>query len=267
MRQSTAWLVVGAFLVGIALGAGGLLYVARAGHLNLAASASPSSSASASPAPSLASDPVFSPLRKHRLTLPNLGAGAPCPVSPVKQVPYGAFMFDAYSGIGEPWNTLLASDPFYTTGIPYTDPKLAQYNYVFLVVTSFYTGPLVVRAERIDGGKPVGFSRPFRAGYWVRASYGVFGGSEDMNLPLSITTKDKTGQTLGWYPELDLPALPPQAAPVASDGRTAELIGIVNSSRIWKIQLSDMGPGCYGLQMDGTNISQTLLFYPGAPIS
>lgn len=204
------------------------LGTARDGSPGLAGGGSaPSASPDPPDCPSTAScrsSTIPSALRRP-LTLPVLPAGDECPVSASRRLPAGGGFSDAFSAVGP--------GPVYLTGdgavsFAYPPPEDSSYagsewgGQKIIWAIEGYDGPLLIRGAQLDGEHAVRFDHYLGAvGYAGGAGDGV--PYADLAYP---GEQGAAGDTLRTYPS----ALRLQA------------------------------PGCYALQVDGTDFSETIVF-------
>jgi hypothetical protein len=161
------------------------------------------------------------------LHLPRLATGLPCPVSPARTYPAGAGFSSDYTAVGPGPFTLTgdgtvpvdftpaANDEFLGTGWPGMK--------VIWRVGPEYTGPVLLRGERLDGPGQLRF--------------GSYSGSVGQGTPPGASFQAQA------YPELGYPALDDTPSPVT-----------------YPSDIRVQSPGCYGLQVDGTNFSEVITF-------
>jgi hypothetical protein len=179
---------------------------------------------------SVARTPVHQPalsLHDRPLRLPAVGQGAACPTSPQVRVPPGpgGYYQKAIPGYA------FGSGPAYLSGqITWYAGEPGQTTDVLLDGT--YTGPILVRIRRLDGGGAATFG----------------------NLDIPPTHRPPG-------------ALPPGT--VTADGTEADVPTGTKGWSAWEGRLVLETPGCYGLQVDGSSFTSVVVFAvrSGPPIS
>jgi hypothetical protein len=161
------------------------------------------------------------------LHLPRFAAGMPCPVSPVKTYPAGAGFSGPYTAVGSGPFTLTGNGTVPVDFTPPADDSFAGTGWpgmkVIWRVGPEYIGPVLLRGERLDGPGQLRF--------------GSYTGTVGQGTPPRASFQAQA------YPELGYPGedSTPSATTYPSDIRVQT-------------------PGCYGLQVDGTNFSEVIIF-------
>lgn len=161
------------------------------------------------------------------LHLPKIATGLPCPVSAVKTYPAGAGFNDDYTAVG--------AGPFTLTGdgtvpVDFTPPAGDSFAgtgwpgmKVIWRVDPSYVGPVLLRGGRLDGPGELRF--------------GSYTGSVGQGTPATASSEAQA------YPELGYPG---------QDSRP--------SAMTYPSDIRVQTPGCYGLQVDGSNFSEVITF-------
>ncbi|MBO0838668.1 MAG: hypothetical protein J2P28_24570 [Actinobacteria bacterium] len=157
------------------------------------------------PAATQSRDPLTHPLR-----MPVVDPGASCPASPQVTVPAQSVGY------------AFGRSPVYLSG------QLRWYagrQVALILVDSTYSGPLLVRARRLDGKGTATLSNA------------------------EVSSAGKLGPTI------------PQASP-ASGGVELQVSQASSPGtwQTWQGNLTISQPGCYGLQLDGTTFSTVVVF-------
>jgi hypothetical protein len=214
------------------LGAGSLAVVAAVAVVTRVTAAGSTSTAPTAPATVATSRPVVSgtidglPAALHRpLELPTVPTGAECPVSPSHDFPAGSGFSEPYSGVG--------SGPVALTGdgrvtVDFHPPASDSYagtgwpgQKVIWRVSASYTGPVLLRGARLDATGDLRFDH-----YLDAVGAGGTGAG------------DATA-----YPELGYLA---GSSPLAA--------------RTYPSAVRVQSPGCYGIQVDGTDFTEVIIF-------
>jgi hypothetical protein len=161
------------------------------------------------------------------LHLPRIATGLPCPVSPAKTYPKGAGFSGPYTAVGDGAFTLTGDGTVPVDFTPPADDSFAGTGWpgmkVIWRVDPDYVGPVLLRGARLDGPGQLRF--------------GSYTGMVGQGTPPGASFQAQA------YPELGYPAVDdrPSAVTYPSDIRV-------------------QSPGCYGLQVDGTNFSEVIIF-------
>jgi hypothetical protein len=161
------------------------------------------------------------------LHLPRIATGLPCPTSAVRTYPAGAgFNYD-YPAVGDGPFTLTGSATVPVDFTPAANDEFLGTGWpgmkVIWRVDPDYIGPVLLRGARLDGPGQLRF--------------GSYTGSVGQGTPSGASVQAQAYDELG-YPGQDSR---PSATTYPSDIRVQT-------------------PGCYGLQVDGTNFSYVITF-------
>ena len=170
-------------------------------------------------APAASSSPAGGSLEQRPLTFPRVGAAASCPVSPQVSL--------ASASTGGAGVKSAAPDYGFGTAPAYLSGQISWYadpggQVVLVVVDPAYSGPLLMRARRLDG----------------RGSVVI---QPDNHAPVPL--RGQTG--------------PGTAVP---DGVRVDVTGAPPTWSVWDGRLTARSPGCYGLQVDGATFTSVAVF-------
>jgi hypothetical protein len=161
------------------------------------------------------------------LHLPKFATGLPCPVSPAKTYPAGAGFSDPYTAVGAGPFTLTGDGTVPVDFTPAANDEFLGTGWpgmkVIWRVDPDYVGPVLLRGARLDGPGQLRF--------------GSYTGTVGQGTPPGASFQAQA------YPELGYPGEDsrPSAVTYPSDIRV-------------------QSPGCYGLQVDGSNFSEVIIF-------
>jgi hypothetical protein len=161
------------------------------------------------------------------LHLPKFAAGLPCPVSAAKTYPKGAGFSDPYIAVGPGPFTLTGNGTVPVDFTPAANDEFLGTGWpgmkVIWRVDPEYIGPVLLRGARLDGPGQLRF--------------GSYTGTVGQGTPPGASFQAQAYAELG-YPGQDST---PSPTTYPSDIRVQT-------------------PGCYGLQVDGTNFSEVITF-------
>ena len=159
------------------------------------------------------------------LHLPVVAAGAACPVSPSKTYPSGGGFFGAFKAMSTGPVALADASPIPVNFSPQSDNSYAGTGWpgtkAIWRISPSYMGPVLFRGARLDGTGQLRFD------HYLDAVGTTFTGSPDTNA----------------YPDLGY---------AAEDG--------IKYVRTPPSGIRMQSPGCYGIQIDGTNFSEVITF-------
>jgi hypothetical protein len=161
------------------------------------------------------------------LHLPRFATGMPCPVSAAKTYPAGAGFSGPYSAVGAGPFTLTGNGTVEVDFTPPADDSFAGTGWPGMKVIwrlgAEYAGPVLLRGARLDGPGELRF--------------GSYTGVVDQPASSSGSPQSQA------YAELGYP----------SEGSVPAVLTYPSDIRV-------QSPGCYGLQVDGTNFSDVITF-------
>jgi hypothetical protein len=167
-------------------------------------------------------------LHQRPLHLPTVAAGIPCPISPSHTFPAGGGFTGAYVAVGDGPFTLTMSGKIPVNFNPQPPDSYAGTGWpgmkVIWRVSADYSGPLLLRGARIDGTGALRFDH--------------YLGAIDSQSAVDGSPANGTA-----YPDL------------AYD-TTSNVSTVTTYPSAIRVQ----SPGCYGLQVDGTNFSEVITF-------
>jgi hypothetical protein len=161
------------------------------------------------------------------LHLPRMATGLPCPVSPAKTYPAGEGFSDPYTAVGAGPFTLTGDGTVPVDFTPAFNDEFLGTGWPGMKVIwrlgAEYVGPVLLRGARLDGTGQLRF--------------GSYSGIAAEGTPSGASPQAQAFAELGY----------------ASAGSPAVPLTYPSDIRV-------QSPGCYGLQVDGTNFSEVIIF-------